>query len=176
MFVNCIANMDKFQTGMTGLSPDVARAISQDLLDRSGQAYLTGDFDAFADCFAFPHRITTFDGTTIVPDRDALHDIFVAVRDHFAANRLTDIVRPCIDASFADADTVKATHESRYLSGYRLIQRPAVCLSTIRWLDGVWRVADGQYAIQDADCHVRALMRPRQRATSVVPDRDAATD
>ena len=134
---------------------------------------MTGDFDAFAACFALPHRITTFEGTLIVPDLAGLHDISLSMRDYFAANHLTDIVRPCIDAAFVDNDTITATHESRYLSGNRLIQRPAVCLSTIRRLDGVWRVVEGQYAIQDADSHVRALMRPRHR-TAAAPD--IATD
>ena len=159
---------------MTRFTSQPPHAISQDLLDRSGQAYLSGDFDAFAACFALPHRITTFEGTVIVPDLDGLHDIFQSMRDYFADNRLTDIVRPCIDAAFVDDDTIAAAHESRYLSGDRLIQRPAVCLSTIRRLDGVWRVAEGQYAIQDADSHVRALMQPRRRSAPIKPEN--ATD
>ena len=168
--------MDQFHDAILSPSDDLPRAISQDLLDRSGRAYLTGDFDAFAECFALPHRITAFEGTIDLPDLAALQEVFLSLRDYFADNRLTDIVRTCIDAAYVDADTIRATHESRYLSGARLIQRPAVGLSTIRRLDGVWRVVDGQYAIQDADDHVRALLRPRRRPPSAAPLLNATTD
>ena len=133
-------------------------AISQDLLDRSGKAYLDGDADAFVACFAFPHRIITFDAVRIVPDEQTLRDVFMRVRRYFQSQGLTDIVRPCIRASFVDQDTIQATHESRYLAGTRLIQRPSVGLSTIRRYGEVWRVVDGQYAIQDAPDHISALM------------------
>ena len=135
-------------------------AISQDLLDRSGKAYLDGDADAFVACFAFPHRIITFDAVRVVPDEQTLRDVFMRLRRHFQSQGLTDIVRPCIQATFINHDTIQATHESRYLAGTRLIQRPSVGLSTIRRYGEVWRVVDGQYAIQDAPDHIRALMDP----------------
>lgn len=134
------------------------KAISQDLLDRSGRAYLSGDFDAFADCFALPHTVSTFESVRVIPDTAALLDVFHAMRRFFESRQVTDIVRPCILADFTDPDTIRATHETRLLAGSMLVQRPSVALSTIKRFGESWRVVDGQYAIPDSTAQVAALM------------------
>ena len=135
------------------------KAISQDLLDRSGAAYLSGKADAFVQCFALPHVIRTFETVQVIETRADLLAIFDAMRAYFRKVGLTDMVRHCLSAHLVGETTIRATHESRYLSGTCLVQRPIVAMSTLRRIDDVWYVTEGQYAIQDAADHVTALTR-----------------
>ena len=137
------------------------QAISQDLLNRSGHAYMTGDVNGFLSCFVLPHTISTFEAVNVITTEDGLRDVFHAMRRYLQSNGLTDLVRRCIRADFTEHDKVKAAHETRFLAGNRLFQGPSLGLSTIRLIDGAWRVSDAQYAIQDAPEHVNALIRPR---------------
>jgi hypothetical protein len=126
------------------------RAVSEYLLARTGEAYMTGDFDKFASCFALPHTIDTFEERRLIATTDDLRALFNTVRASFCRKNVTDLVRRCVAASFRDPDTIEATHETRLLSGTRLIQPAYPCLSTLIRTDAGWLVASGQYAVTDA--------------------------
>lgn len=129
--------------------PD-AKAISQEVLDITGAALLSGDFDAFAACFSLPHEIETFEGTMTIKTMAELHERFDKVRGYFKANAVTDIVRHVMEADFVDAETIQHSHQTRVLSGPILVQAPYPSLSIMSQIDGRWRVTSSQYAIADA--------------------------
>jgi hypothetical protein len=125
-------------------------AVSEYLLARTGEAYMVGDFDSFAACFALPQWIETFKGRSLIATPDELQALFNAVRSNFYRLGVTDLVRRCVAAEFRDPDTIEATHETRLLSGARLVQPSYPCFSVIKRTEQGWLVAGGQYAIQDA--------------------------
>lgn len=139
-------------------------AVSQDLLDRTGRGLMTGEAALYLECFQLPLTIATFEGQSRITTQDDLLTIFSATRAYLVRAGVTDLVRHCLHASFANPDTIKATHESRYLSGNRLVQRPAVAFSMLRRIDGVWLVSDSQYAISDAPGLVAAVTLPTPTA------------
>lgn len=133
------------------------KAVSQDLLDRSGRGLLTDTPSLYLDCFHLPMTICTFEGKNHIDNHDDLMAIFSATRAYLIRAGVTDLVRHCLHAAFSGPDTIKATHESRYLSGSRLHLRPVVAFSVLRRIDGLWGVSDSQYAISDSPALAAAV-------------------
>jgi len=135
----------------------LASDVSEYLLARTAEAYMSGDFEKFAAFFILPQQMETFEGRILIKTTDDLRDFFDAMRKHFCRLGITDLVRRCVVAEFRDPDTIEATHESRLLAGTRLVQPPYPCFSILKRTEAGWRVADGQYAIQDVPAHSSAL-------------------
>lgn len=132
------------------LTLSTPRDVSEYLLARTGEAYLTGDFDMFAACFALPHRMETFEGATLITTPAQLHSLFLGMRGYLESLGVTDMVRRCVAAEFRDPDTIEATHETSMLAGSRLIQPTYPCFSVLRKTDLGWQIADGQYAVESS--------------------------
>ena len=134
---------------MTGDASD-PRAIHQDLLDRTGKAYATGDFDGFAACFLLPQDVATHDGTRRLETRDDLRAMFASLRAFLAERGATHLARVNVAAEFTGPDTISATHHSRLMAGDAVIQTAYPAHSILKRHDGTWKVAFSQYAVPDA--------------------------
>lgn len=131
-------------------------AVSEYLLARTGEAYMSGDFDSFAACFALPQGIETFKGRNLIANPEELLAFFNAMRAQFCRLGVTDLVRRCVAAAFRDPDTIEATHETRLISGALLVQPCYPCFSVLKRTPRGWLIAGGQYAIQGALAHSAA--------------------
>ncbi len=135
-----------------------AKDVSEYLLDRTGTALMTGDFDLFAACFSLPQQMETFEGRRRIETRDELKTVFDGVRSYFRQRNVTQLARHCIEATYRDPDTIVTTHMSRVVSGTSLVQKPYPVMSLLcRGDDGIWKVSDSMYAIEDEPRHARAL-------------------
>lgn len=126
------------------------RAIHQDLLDRSGKAYVEGDFDSFAACFLLPQHVATYDGTRHLETRDDLRAMFDSMRAFFAERGATHLDRQNVAAEFIAEGTISATHHSRLMAGDVVIQTAYPAHSILKRHEGAWKVAFSQYAVPDA--------------------------
>lgn len=126
------------------------RDVSEALLEKTGAALMSGDFETFQACFILPQEMETFEGLQRIETTAQLRKIYDAVRRYHARLAVTYMARNCLEAEYRDDDTVEATHETRLLSGQRLIQRPFPVFSVLKRVDGVWHVASTKYAIVDA--------------------------
>ena len=152
---------------MTILEFPTAKDVSEYLLRRSGDALFSGDFNAFAACFALPQKMETFDGRKLVETEEDLRSIFDGVRAYYRSLGVTILERRCIAARFATADRVEATHVSRLISGASIVQTPYPVFSIIERGEPGWRVVHSKYAISDAPAHNRALS---SRLRDAAPD------
>lgn len=125
------------------------QAIHQALLDRTGAAYVMGDFDSFAACFLLPQHVATHDGTRYLETRDDLRAMFDSMRAFFAARGVTHLDRHSTAAEFDGPDTISATHHSRFMAGVVVVQTAYPAHSILKWHDGAWKVAFSQYAVPD---------------------------
>ena len=143
-------------------------AVAETLLARTGEAYMTGDFDAFAACFALPQWIETFDGRRQIANRADLKALFDGVRTSFCRKGVTDLVRRCVAARWHDANTIEATHETRLLAGAQLLHPSYPCLTILTRGPAGWQIAGGQYAVSDAlfDLGVQQDARPASSPSS----------
>ena len=145
--------------------PQAARTVAEDLLARTGQALVSGDFDAFAACFLLPNEIELFDGTNRVETIEDQRAIFDSVRAFHARQGVTQMVRRCVEADFLDADTIATTHVASLLRGNELLQPTYPVYSIVRRVDGVWKIAHGKYAIANSPELDRALAAKADGAT-----------
>jgi hypothetical protein len=134
-----------------------ALGIAVDLLDRTGRAMMTRDFDRFAGCYNLPHRISNFDEEYLITDPAALHRGFDKVSDELAMLGVTDLVRDCIAAERIDTDTVHFAHVSHLMAGARRVKPPYPCFSVVRWIAGRWLLVATDYAIEAESGQARAM-------------------
>ena len=139
-----------------------ARRIAEDLLERTADALITGDFEAFHPCFVLPQIIDASPGQIELHTLADLRRTFDGVRNYHHRISVTDIVRRCISAEFVDPDTVMSTHSARLLSGSFLVNEAVPVLSRlIRTPDG-WKIAATQYAVAEDEGLLEALMGRRR--------------
>ena len=140
-------------------SPDLKTAadVSNYLLDITGRAMMSGDFETFRSCFHLPQKLETFDGTRERRTPDELRQTFEPVRIHYRRQGVTQLVRDCVSAEFKGDDEVHATHQAFLLAGTELRQQPFPGFSILKRVDGDWKITFSQYAITDTPDHNRAL-------------------
>ncbi|MBY6117486.1 hypothetical protein KUW09_25050 [Mameliella alba] len=128
-------------------SEQVATQIHLELLDRTGNALMNGDFDGFLSCFLLPLTLSTQGGPTRISDENDFLPIFEGNWRRIQHLNVTEYSRACVSACFIDDKTIYAVHETRLLSGHALV-RPAVpAFSILKKVESVWKVWDQEYAI-----------------------------
>jgi len=145
-------------------SSDSARAITTELLNRSGRAFVNGDFDAFLSCISLPYRLETFDGKRLVETEDQLRDVFEAVRMHHRKTSVTEMNRHVVEALFRDQDTILATFETRLLHKNILTQAPYPVFAVIVRENGAWKTNNMTVAVEDSAAHNALLMGRNDRS------------
>ena len=138
--------------------PESAKRIATQLLDITGRALTTGDADLFSSCFLFPQDIETFDGKRRIETPAEMNAVFFEVLSHYEKQGVTDIVRHCVTSDFRDATTISSIHQARLLRGTNLVQKPYNAFSVLRLVDGSWKIAQSQYAVDDSPSLCRALI------------------
>ena len=142
---------------MTGCPTSEAHKIVEHLLDETGAALMSGDFQRLMECFQLPYEIGTFAGQRTVTSEAEMRTTFDGVRTHLQARNVTDLVRRCMEAEFLDPETIDSTHESRVMAGPVQVQETFVVYSRQWIVDGRWRVGWSQYAITDAPAYIAVL-------------------
>ncbi|MEL7462604.1 MAG: hypothetical protein AAFN79_00955 [Pseudomonadota bacterium] len=149
---------------------NAAVAVSEELLERTGDAIASGDGDAFAACFLLPQTIETPEGAAKLETKRDLLSIFENVRRYMRERNVTLMERHCVGATWLSKDIVEATHVSRYLSGASLVQEPFLAISLLKRTPTGWKIADTKYDVSDSPGHLRALTKWRE-ATALEADR-----
>lgn len=141
-------------------TPKTAREIAEDLLARTGQGLITGDFRLFCECFALPKEMETFEGRRVIRTEAEMEAVFRDVRAYYAKIGMTKMDRHIVDAEYRNATSIVSTHQSRLVAECELVQQPFDVLSVIELIDGDWRIRHSQYAIVDSEDHNTALIGP----------------
>jgi hypothetical protein len=139
-------------------------------LDRTGQGLDTNDFDLFATQFDFPHRISTFEGTTVLNTPEELETVFDGVIAHRKFIGATTVIRHVLSASYKTPTHVEGVHMSHVMAGELRIKEPYPSFSIIKWIDNSWKITASDYAIDPDDPQSGVLLdRPTftQAATHV---------
>ncbi len=136
-------------------------AVSQTLLDITGKALMTHDFDPFASVFLLPHEFETFDGKSLVSTRRQLHDLFRSMCSYHDSLGVTDLIRECIAAEYKSDTTIAATHLSHLMRNGTRLTEPYPVFSTLKKINGLWMITSGKYAVDSKTGAGRAIARNR---------------
>lgn len=134
-----------------------ATEIAEALLEKTGHAVMTGDFETFRACFILPNEVHTLDGHQVVNDAAKLREIFDGMREHLRMQNVTHMIRRIYRAQFEDPDTISSAHTTRLVSGTMYVQEPYSVASKLRRTDGVWQVAYSKYSVVDQPLLIKAL-------------------
>ncbi len=119
---------------------------------------MTGDFELFVECFAFPKEMETFEGRRVFETREEFEVVFDSVRDYYQKVGVTHADRHIVDAEFRNPTCIVSTHHSRIYANEELVQQPFDSLSVIEEIDGIWRIRHSEYAIIDSKDYKEALV------------------
>ncbi|WP_305970486.1 MULTISPECIES: hypothetical protein [unclassified Mameliella] len=125
-----------------------ARRIFQDMLDRCGEAMLAGDMEGVLRWFAIPNTVESFEGRRVLASVDETRELFRTIMARQRELSITHMIRKVTHAEFRDADTIQATHETRYIHhGTVLSESPHVGLSILHRHPDCWKVHHAQFTV-----------------------------
>lgn len=143
---------------VTDTSQD-AMTVASALLETTGDALNSGDFDAFAACFKLPQTLSTMDGVRHLQTRDDMYRTFREVRAHYAALGLDRLDRWVEAALFDGSGVIRSAHVTHMLSATgQLLKPPFVSLSRLELHDGLWLISGNHYTVSAETDHGKALM------------------
>lgn len=131
--------------------------VAETLLDVTGKALLTHDFDAFAPCFALPQRMTTFGRVVLIEDRAGLQASFDEMCRAFRGMGVTALVREVLAAEYRSDSEIATTHLSHVMRHGTRLKDPYPVMSILRLTAGRWQIGTGDYALDDNSAQGRAL-------------------
>jgi hypothetical protein len=136
-----------------------ASDIAEALLEITGEALLSGDFDAFAAVFHVPQVMATMAGPIHMETLDDMRRAFDEMHQHFKAVGVTQMVRTCVAAAYETPTRIQSTHVSDLLHNGKRLNEPYPVFSVIERIDGNWKVTGGEYALEPSNGQALALSR-----------------
>jgi hypothetical protein len=134
--------------------------IVDDILTRTSEALLRGDFQRFMGDMALPQRFVTPDKDMNIDSFEDAEGVFRAVQTFLFTNNVAQIVRNCIAAEFRDENTISATHETRFINeDMLLVQAPYPTFSILRQIESRWMIVEMQSGMVETSELARALRR-----------------
>lgn len=137
-----------------------AIALAERLLDMTGRALESGDFSRLIDIVHLPHKMSTFEATTVIETEEDLHQTFQSIRNHLRATGMTDLIRLCLAAEFSGPDRMVWAHESHMLARGVWLKTPYPAYSVAVRDGDTWKIAESRYALEDDTPQARAMIAP----------------
>lgn len=135
-----------------------ASDVVNDMLNRTGQALMRGDFETFVAHFRFPQRIETIQGRQYIATQEDLKVLFSSVRAFHKKLGVDRIVRSCTKAEFKGEDQVEGIFKALFFNGSELVHSVESTFVELLRKDDVWQVSYNMYGISDEDSFGDALM------------------
>lgn len=130
------------------MNDDEARRITQDFLDRQGEATVSRDVEATLEWCDIPCTLESMEGRVVATNAAEMRAICETFIDRLEKNLFTHIVRRCLEASFKDESTIWATYETRYVrDGTFLTETPYIGFVILRHRGDRWKISTMQFAV-----------------------------
>ena len=138
--------------------------ITTPMIQQTGEAIRTGDFDLYMRHFAIPFVMETHEETFVFRSRYEMQQHFEGVCRYRAENNIVASRRENVSAEFSDSDTISLVHISHLLREDRSVfDRPYPTYSIIRNVGGRWLTHYCLYGVDKQDSFERALLNFQKR-------------
>ncbi len=142
------------------LQPQItALKIAEAILEITGDALMTGDFDAFAAVFHVPQFMATMAGPVHMETVDDMRRCFDEMHQHFKGIGVTELVRACVAAEYKSPTRIESTHVTELLQNGKRLNEPYPVFSVLEKIDGDWKVTGGEYALEPSNGQALAISR-----------------
>lgn len=153
-----------------------AKEIAEFVLEETGAALLSNDFDAFVPFFYVPHTIETPDRKTILKTRSALKEVFDRVVQDYAEHNVTALMRINEHACFHGPFKIETMHVTHMMSGNLRIKDPFPSYGWLEFIDNRWQCTSSQYAVDTNTAVDLALRAATEIATPTHGPTDSVDD
>lgn len=123
-----------------------AQQIFQELLDQISAAIQENDAERYVSYVTFPHRLQTLEKSLVINSPRELEAHFKTLVKYLSESNVHKLVRFCTKASFSDDRTILGFHQTKLIDQHMVIVEDYSGLSTLKHVNGTWKVADSQYA------------------------------
>ena len=128
-----------------------AKDISEAILEITGEALISGDFEAFASVFHVPQYMATLAGPIYMETREDMRRAFDEMHGFFKTSGITELNREVTEARYVSETRIESTHVSNPAGDRGFVKGPYPVFSIIEKIDGTWKVAGSEYVLE-ADC------------------------
>ena len=136
-----------------------AQTIAEDLLEITGRAIMTRDFDSFRSSFHLPQNIQTMGQSIYVETAEDLRRAFDQMCNHLEAIGVTDLVRFVAAAAYQSPDRITSTHVADLLRDGKRLQDPYPAFSVLERFDDAWKITSCEYALEPMSGQALAIAR-----------------
>ena len=136
-----------------------ASDIAEAILEITGEALMSGNFEAFASVFHVPQVMSTMAGSINMESIDDMRRAFDNSRAHFEAIGVTEMVRNCVAAEYKTPTRIESTHVCNLLHNGKRLNEPYPVFSVLEKVDGAWKVTGSEYALESTNGQALALSR-----------------
>jgi ketosteroid isomerase-like protein len=136
-----------------------ASDIVEAILEVTGGALMSGDFDTLAAVFHVPQTIATMAGPIHMETADDLRRAFDGTHQYFKDLGVTEIIRECVAAKYTSPTRIECTHVTELVKNGERLNDPYPVFSVLEKVDGGWKVTRGEYALEATNGHALALGR-----------------
>ncbi|WP_432816989.1 hypothetical protein [Sulfitobacter sp. JB4-11] len=150
-----------------------ASDIVDDVLNRTGQALMNGEFAPFVAHFRLPQQIETIEGRQYVATPEDLRVLFASVRAFHRRLGINRIVRACIQAEYKGDDCVEGVFKALFFKGSTLVHSVETTFVVLYRNADIWQVGYNMYGISDHDAFGAALMHAPPTGEPGVTGREA---
>lgn len=134
-----------------------ATDIAEALLEITGDALVSGDFEAFVAVFHVPQYMATLAGPIYMETHEDMSRAFAEMHGYFRDNGITRLNREVTKANYVSDLKISFTHVSTTMRGSRQIKGPYPVFSVIEWIDGTWKVTGSEYVLEPDSEQAKAL-------------------
>lgn len=137
-----------------------AKAIAENLLQRTGVAIEAGDFEEFSDCFSLPLEVVSSERQINVTDLSQLREIFQGVSWNRLKQSKGCVFREVVYANwFAGQDIYSVHVQFSSLKGRKGHFSQLKCLSRLVFSNDRWKINSTTYVEEDPIGQYAALFR-----------------
>ena len=125
-----------------------ASDVAEALLEITGDALMSNDFDAFASVFHVPQIMATMAGPIHMESLADMERVFRKMCEHFEAINVTKMIRTCTAAAYKSPSRIDSTHVTQLWQNGKRLTDPYPVFSTLEKVDGDWKVTRSEYAVE----------------------------
>ncbi len=136
-----------------------ASDIAEAILEVTGEALMSGDFDALAAVYHVPQIMLTMAGPIHMETPEDLRRAFDGTLQHFKGLGVTELVRACVAAEYTSPTRIESTHVTELVKNGERLNEPFPVFSVLEKIGDGWSVTRAEYALEETNAWALALGR-----------------
>ena len=125
-------------------SPEEAKTIYQDLLDRINACYDSCDFSSYLNMIHVPHHIRTTDSSFVLREESELRTMFDEFIKQMKKSGADTFKRECTSARFKGAHRIEGEHMTHMMRAGKYVQPASHARSMLMKVGANWMVCASQ--------------------------------